>query len=416
MDKKRKRSDPSPSLSPFDAAPEGTLAVFEGGDDDPVHLLRRTKRGSPTYDLSPQAHASLEPGAKAASRRIRAAVLRLVRARGFAVEEKMGGRRGWVAVDVEAELSAEAGGPLESAKDGALAVVLDEGTGTGSSTVHVLPLSATRGTFRLSTAARAALEPGQTNQTHWTRTTVLRRVVDAQGLNKRVREKVRGVWVDVGFEEELEQQQEAFGSPFDAAGVGTLAVFEGGDDDPVHLLRRTKRGSPTYELNPRAHAALEPGGLTRKSEWARANVLEHARARGFAVEEKMGGRRGWVAVDVEAELSSSPDPFEDAAEGTLAVYEGAGDDAPVHFLPLVGAAAAAAAATAAAAGAAPRPPLYRLTASAHAALVPGKTENTRLIRATVLFHARARGFDVEEKVGGGGGGGGGGWVPVRGEE
>jgi hypothetical protein len=107
-----------------------------------------------------------------------------------------------------------------------------------------------------------------------------------------VKEKADGKWTAVEDDEDEE-------SPFDAAPEGSLAVFEGGDDDPVHILSPCggSNNNPTYYIPSQAYRALKPGGGKGRTKRSRATVLELARGRGYAVEQKKNGE--WVGLELE---------------------------------------------------------------------------------------------------------------------
>jgi hypothetical protein len=139
---------------------------------------------------------------------------------------------------------------------------------------------------------------------------------------------------DIDLEGELEAEAAAAAPRprFDAAPDGSLAVFEGGVDDPVHILR--PNGSK-YKIPKSSRAVLDPGRTGRRTYWSRSTVLRRCQALGFSVEWKVSEE--WVGVDVEGELEAAAAAaavslFEAAPEGTLAVLEGGGDDDPVHIL------------------------------------------------------------------------------------
>jgi hypothetical protein len=160
--------------------------------------------------------------------------------------------------------------------------------------VHILRPSGSG--FAVPKSSRPALAPGRTGWTTWGRSTVLRR---CQALGFAVECKVSGgSWVGVDVEGEGEAAAAAV-SPFDAARDGSLAVFEGGDDDPVHILRPSGSG---YYIPVSSRPVLEPG-TTGSTAWVRSSVLRRCQALGFAVECKVSG--SWVGVDVEGEAAAA---------------------------------------------------------------------------------------------------------------
>jgi hypothetical protein len=201
----------------------------------------------------------------------------------------------------------EARSLLDGAEDGMLAVY--EG-GAGRGPIHFLRWSS--GTYYLHSASRPALEPGKKGKAQWSRATVLER---ARSLGFVVEEKVEGEWIEVDLEEgadddgedeedededddDVDVEGELAESPFDAAVEDSLAVFEGGDDDPVHILR-PYGGSihrPVHFIPAQASRALKPGA-SGWTKWSRATVLELAHALGFAVEQKKNGK--WVGLELE---------------------------------------------------------------------------------------------------------------------
>jgi hypothetical protein len=261
-----------PPPAPRPAAPSPALSVVGAAST----TVSSSSSSSPS--LPPQeTPAPLSRGAGAAERAPKSARVRA---------PWTSGAPRWAATKEEAR------GLLDGAENGTLAVY--EG-GAGRGPIHFLRWSS--GTYYLHSASRSALEPGKKGMTNWSRATVLER---SHSLGYVVEEKVEGEWIEVdleaGTDDERDEDDDDMESPFDAAPEGSLAIFEGGDDDPVHILRLRlgKRGQ--YRISKSARPALQPGAKGR-TQWSRATVLELARARGYAVEQKAGEK--WVALELE---------------------------------------------------------------------------------------------------------------------